>query len=176
MGEKKISLDDLDNNELETLAELIDERIRRSREQEEEESESNTNFIQLYRDGIKPVRQLIRVNPTAAEIFHFFLEHMDWGNSVACSSTVLEEVTGKSRSSVTRAIKELKTRKFIEVSKMGSTNVYHLNAKVVWSTWASSKRYAKFSATVILAESEQEEPQVGGGLTKLVEVRKNEED
>lgn len=167
------SLEELDVQELKTLSEFVDERIRKSVESDNE-SERNADFVQLYRGGLKPMRQLIRSNPVSAQIFYFFLEHMDWGNSVACSSLVLEEVTGKSRSSVARGIRELKERGFIGTSRMGTTNVYHLNAKLVWSSWANGKRYAKLNATVVLSETEQEEA-LNSSLTRTVEIRRKGE-
>jgi len=140
--------------ELETLQEMIDRRV------EEKvlgvRDGQNSNFVQMYRQNMRAFRRIIQENSTAAEIFYFFVEHMDYGNSIACSSVVLEEITQKSRSTVSRALKLLKERNFIDISKMGTTNVYHINATVAWSTFSNNKQYAKLNATIVLSKSEQD--------------------
>jgi len=139
---------------LRELASLVKEEIREI--EGEERRDSNADFIQLYRAPMKAFRRIIRQNPVAAEIFYFLLEHMDYGNSLACSYAVLEEVTGTSKTTVWRAVKFLKEEQYVTVSRMGNCNVYHINATVAWTTWGNGKKYAKFNATIVLAESEQD--------------------
>lgn len=141
----------------ETLRELA-ALVKEEMEEIEREAQANTNtgFVQLYRKPMRSFRKIIRGNPVAAEIFYFLLEHMDRGNSLACSYATLQEITGTSKSTVTRAIKFLKQEQHLSVSKMGNCNVYHINADIAWTTWGNGKKYAKFNATIVLAESEQE--------------------
>ena len=73
----------------------------------------NHDFVQMYRYNMKAYRELILTQPTAAAIFLFLAEHMTQNNAVSCSSKVLEELTGKSRSTVWRSIKVLKEKKFL---------------------------------------------------------------
>ena len=64
-----------------------------------------------------------------------------------------------SRTTIYRAIKFLSDNKYLHVSKMGNVNVYHLNDNVVWNSWGTERRYSEFSATIVLAESEQKKKQ-----------------
>lgn len=138
---------------IEQLARAVQCEIKRA--EATERSERNRDFVQVYRAHMRAFRIIIRENPSAAEIFYFIIEHMDSGNSLACSYTVLQEVTEKSRTSVWRAVKYLREQKYIAVSKMGNCNVYHVNSNVAWSTWGNGKQYAKFSSNVIISASEQ---------------------
>lgn len=139
---------------LRELAALVKEEMEEI--EREAQADTNTGFVQLYRKPMRSFRKIIRGNPVAAEIFYFLLEHMDRGNSLACSYATLQEITGTSKSTVTRAIKFLKQEQHLSVSKMGNCNVYHINADIAWTTWGNGKKYAKFNATIVLAESEQD--------------------
>lgn len=140
---------------LRELAALVKEEMEEI--EREAQADANTGFVQLYRKPMRSFRKIIRGNPVAAEIFYFLLEHMDRGNSLACSYATLQEITGTSKSTITRAIKFLKKEQHLSVSKMGNCNVYHINADVAWTTWGNGKKYAKFNATIVIAESEQDD-------------------
>ena len=122
-----------------------------------DDKKRNHNFLQVYKYNMKPFRELIGKNPTAAEIYWFLAEYMNNGNAVSCSSKVLEEVTGKSRMTIYRAIKELKERGFLTVIKSGSSNVYVMNPNVVWSSWNNNKKYCEFKGPILVARSENRE-------------------
>ena len=149
----------MEDPSLDDFVELVSQRIQEDqrREDQERDPEDNRKFVQIYEDHMTAFRQIIRENPTAAEIFYFITQNMDRTNSLACSYTVLEEVVEKGRTTVWKAVKYLKDKNFIDVSKMGNCNVYHINANVAWKSYANGKKYAKFRATVILASSEQED-------------------
>lgn len=137
------------------LAEVVKEEVQEALQQGQ--AEKNVDFVQVYRNNMKAFRKIIRDNPTAAELFYFLVEHMDRNNSLVCSSRVLEEALGKSKTTIWRSVAYLKERSFIETSKMGSCNVYHINASISWSSWANNRKYAKFNAIVLISESEQED-------------------
>ena len=71
-----------------------------------------------------------------------------------CSYTVLQEALDLSKPTITRAIRTLKELGFIAIYKSGTSNVYTVNDNVFWKSWGNKKRYSKFPANVILAESE----------------------
>ncbi len=78
----------------------------------------NYNFIQLSREYLKEMRALVRKNALAHEVLYFFVEHMGrTTNAVICSYKVLQELTGKSRPSVARAIRVLREDNWIETIK-----------------------------------------------------------
>jgi hypothetical protein len=143
----------LEIDDLSQIVEMVKEDLKNERSSEEK----NANFVQVYRKNMRAFRGIIHENPLAAEIFYFLLENMDYGNSLACSSSVLQEITGASRTSIWRAVKFLQEKNHISISKMGNCNVYHVNAEVAWTTWGNGKKYAKFKATVLIGESEQDD-------------------
>lgn len=122
-----------------------------------EEERKNLNFVQWDRSVMKPHRELIRKSPLAAEILSFLVESMDKSNAVVCSYKVLQEVTGYKRSSVANAIKVLKDDMWVQAVKIGTANAYVVNSAAFWATSAKGKAYSQFHATVIAAESEQEQ-------------------
>lgn len=138
--------------------------------EELEEQRKNRDFIQLYRSQIKYLRKLTSKDPAAAEIFLFLTEHMNKSNAVVCSYKVFEEALGLSKSTVYRAIKTLKETNHIEVHKVGSANVYHLNANLVWSSWSTGKKYAEVKGKILFAESEQDEASIKKEEKDLVPI------
>lgn len=158
---------------LEEFVDLVSLKLKeRESDEESHEKDRNVGFVQLYEKHMPVIRKLIKDNPLAAEIFHFLIEQMDRNNSLACSTAVFEELTGRSRSTIWRAIKYLKKNKIIEISKMGNINVYHVNANLAWKSYANGRKYAKFNATIILSESEQSND-VKSSNTKVAKVSDN---
>lgn len=52
----------------------------------------------------------------------------------------------------------LREKKFIDIKKSGTANVYLLNKELVWKSRGKNYKYAEFGAKVIISESEQEKP------------------
>lgn len=117
------------------------------------------NFIQVNMDPeiCKVRRALMLECPKAYMIFDFLMENADGLNAVICSTHVLMEVLKLSKATVCRAINILKERRFIDVKKSGNANVYFINRELVWKSYGTNYKYAKFKANVIIAESEQDE-------------------
>ncbi len=105
----------------------------------------------------KARRELVRVCPSAYMIFDFLLENADNYNAVICSPQVFMDALRLSETTVYRAINVLKEFNFVDVKKSGGSNVYLLNKELVWKSWGTNYKYAKFGAKVIIAESEQDE-------------------
>lgn len=121
------------------------------------EDRKNAKFVQYDESNISFVRELIKKNPVAADIFMFLSQHMNRKNAVACPSKVLEEITGKGRTTVSNAIKLLKNEGYICTAKMGTTNVYVLNPTVVWKAWRTNKPYCEFEGKMFISKSENQE-------------------
>lgn len=124
---------------------------------ENDNERKNLNFVQFDRRAMSSHRQLIRKSSLAAEILSFFTEKMNKQNALVCSYKALQELTGYSRATVARAIKVLKDDQWIQVIKIGNANAYVVNSAAFWTTAANGKKYSMFHATVIAAESEQEQ-------------------
>jgi hypothetical protein len=116
----------------------------------------NSNFVQLYRNEMTAVRELIKNNSKAGELFMFLLQHMDTSNALVVSRNTLAEVFETTDRSVSRWIKYLNDNNYVSITKSGNTNIYHVNSSIAWSSNAKSKEYATFTATVFVSRNEQE--------------------
>jgi hypothetical protein len=117
----------------------------------------NIDFVQFNRKNMQAIRSLIKDNPIAAELFMFLTQWMDRANAVCCSQKLLQEVLGRSRMSIYRAIKHLEDNSVLMIAKQGTANVYILNPEIVWSTWNSNKQYCEFQGAILVSKSENEE-------------------
>lgn len=143
----------------------FDERQKQIEAQEKKEKEERErakkspydNFVQVNKDYYKVEDWLMSKSPIAYRIFKFIINNMDGYNAVICSQTVLQETFGISRVTVSRAIKLLRDKKYIEIYKTGTSNIYAVNKNIAWNSWGTNFQFAKFGANIILSESEQEE-------------------
>jgi len=141
-----------------------EERQKQIQEEENREKESREkakkspfkNFVQVNKDYYKAEDWLMAKSPIAYRIFKFLINEMDDYNAVVCSYKVLQENFGVSQDTIRRAIKILKEKNYVYVYKSGTSNVYAVNKNIVWNSWGTNYKYAKFGANIILSESEQE--------------------
>lgn len=117
----------------------------------------NGSFVQYDESNLTIVRDLIKKNPVAADIFMFLSQHMNRQNAIVCPSKVLEEITGKARTTVSNAIKLLKDEHYVCTLKSGTTNVYVLNPSLVWKAWRTGKPYCEFDGKIFISKSENAE-------------------
>lgn len=82
---------------------------------------------------------------------------MGLDNALVISQKALGEALGLTRSTIYRNVEVLKKSLVIDVKKTGNSNVYIVNAEIVWRRSAEQKKYALFNARVYLTPSEQEE-------------------
>lgn len=114
-------------------------------------------YYMMSRAAEKNLRALQIANPAAALVFSVIREHMQIGtNAVAISNTALCKIIGRSRATVTRAIKHLSEHHYVDIVKIGTTNTYVVNEQVAFAG-SAGQRKAVFSATVIAHECEQED-------------------
>ncbi len=137
--------------------EQAEELERKEKEMFEREKRSPfKNFVQVNKDYYEAEDWLLEKSPIAYRIFKFLVNNMDGYNAVVCSQTVIQDEFQISRPTVSRAIKMLKDHKYLDIYKTGSSNVYAINKNIVWNSWGSNYKYAKFGASIILSEEEQE--------------------
>ena len=118
----------------------------------------NPDFIQFANPGgLRAMQVLTRKNANAAALFYFMCEHMDKSNCLIASRTVLASRMCWSRSTVARAVRFLKQNKYVAVFKSGSSNVYCLNADIVWKTHADKRADAMLQGKVLLSLDEQDD-------------------
>jgi len=130
----------------------------------------NLPFVQLSDpDGVEAMRLLMLSNSAAANVFCLFMQYMDKQNCLIVSMDTVGSKLGMARSTVYRAVKYLRDNKYIAVYKSGSTNVYTLNANIVWKDRGDRKSEALLYGSVLLSLDEQEpEIQVKNGSLNLV--------
>lgn len=154
-----------EHNVLNSNSLTFDERKSQLEEQDKKEKEARErakkspfdNFVQVNKDYYKAEDWLMAKSPIAYRIFKFLINGMDDYNAVICSYQVLQETFDVSKPTITRAIKLLKEKKYVDVYKTGTSNVYAINKNIVWQSWGTNYDKAKFGANIILSESEQEE-------------------
>lgn len=142
----------------------FDERQKELEELEKKEKEERErakkspydNFVQVNKDAYKAEDWLMSKSPIAYRIFKFLINNMDSYNAVICSYKVIHETFGISQDTIRRAIKLLKDKKYIEVYKSGTSNVYAINKQIVWNSWGTNFKHAKFGANIVLSAEEQE--------------------
>ena len=122
----------------------------------EVESLKNPHFIQFVKAGYPAVKQLLREKPLAGNLFLWLVEYMDDFNRLIVSYEALTEEFGKSRQTMSTAIKYLKDKKFLTVLKSGSSNIYCLNSNIVWQNNADKREYASFGVAVYVTKKEQQ--------------------
>lgn len=147
-------------------------RIREIEATEQREAEArerarkNADFVQFTRRGMAEYRGLIDRSPVAAKLLVLMAERMDYQNALVCSSAVLEELTGLSRTTIYRAVKLLRDERWLDVIKVGSANAYLVNSGVFWTSYGDRK-HTSFQATILATSSEQE-----GNVDKQVQLRR----
>ena len=134
---------------------VIDENTGELIAEKEQHVEQNKNFVQFYRREIHTIAMLGRTDPLALAIWLWIVERMGYDNALVCSMQPLVDDFQKTRQTISKKISFLRKRGYLAVAKTGTTNVYMINAEIVWASSASRRRKAEFRANVVLAESEQ---------------------
>lgn len=172
--EEKITLQ-VSEEEFQKLQRLLEiHEEQKGEEQEREQADKNTNFVQLYRDHMPEMRWLMTNHSFASSLLFFILEHMDNRNALACSYSVFEDYFGKSRMTIYRAIKLLEENGFIDVLKMGTSNVYLVNADLAWTDSRSSKKYAKYDGKILVSKKENKDYEYRKQFDRFKTLRERE--
>jgi len=117
-------------------------------------SKNTADFVQFTRGYLKETRDLAKKSLPAFVIFNFLTERMTRQNAIVVSQQTLMEVLELGRTSVQQGVRVLREGNWIQVVKIGSTNGYLVNSRVVWRSH-QEKRYGYFGADVIVSETEQ---------------------
>lgn len=117
---------------------------------------TTNDFVQVTRGYIVEMRQLAQRSPLAHTILWLFIERMNKTNAVVISQTAISEITDSHRVTVSKAVKLLSSENWIQVVKIGTSNAYVVNSKVIWTASnRTGKRYSVFNAEVVATETEQ---------------------
>lgn len=116
----------------------------------------NSDFVQLSKIYMDETVSLANHAPAAFTVLMTLVKQMNKANSVMISNESLERICGVSNSTIKRAIKVLREQQWIDVLKVGTSNVYRVNSNVFWQDRADGK-WASFQAQVVLNFDEQDE-------------------
>ncbi len=113
-------------------------------------------FLQVNRDELGSLDQLIKLSPTAARVFLFLWSKMNKYNDIACTYSKIQKELNISKTALTRAIGVLKKHNYILAKKVGSGNFYTVNGIIVWGSWGTNYKLCKFVAPIVIADNTNE--------------------
>lgn len=167
-----LELNPTEFKKIQRLLEIQEEE--QEKQEQKQEQEKNVNFIQLYRDHMPEVRWLMTNHSFASSLLFFILEHMDNRNALACSYSVFEDYFGKSRMTIYRAVKILEENGFIDVLKMGTSNVYIVNADLAWTDKNNNKKFAKYDGKILVSKKENKDYEYRNQFDRFKALRERE--
>lgn len=171
---EKILLE-LNPDEFKKITKLLEiQEEEQEKVEQKQEQEKNANFVQLYRDHMPEVRWLMTNHSFASSLLFFILEHMDNRNALACSYSVFEDYFGKSRMTIYRAVKVLEENGFIDVLKMGTSNVYIVNADLAWTDKNNNKKFAKYDGKILVSKKENKDYEYRNQFDRFKALRERE--
>lgn len=113
-------------------------------------------FIQLSEEFMPAFRKLAKDSPCGNAILLYVMQEMKkQDNSFICSYKALQENTGFSKATIARGLTYLEEHNWIERLNVGKALIINLNERVAWKSSYTDRKYAKFSATVIVDLDEQ---------------------
>ena len=131
------------------------------------------NFTMINNDNLEYLT-LLADNPSAMKLYLFIVKNMNNYNALMASYQIFEDALGYKKSTIAKAIKDLKDLNLLYIYKSGSSNVYVLNDNLVWRSYGNNRKYCKFPANVMLAASEQDD-EVREKLNKIRKASKSYE-
>lgn len=147
---------DIDNG---TVFSSAEEAAKAKQEKIQEElANKNPDFVQLTK-GIGPVT-LARIgskNSSALAVLMFFFENMDNYNTIMVSQNVIANELGRSRQTISKAIKTLQDEKVLGVAKVGQANAYIVNQYVAWQNGYRKRNTMNLRGNILLGENENKE-------------------
>lgn len=172
--QERITLE-LTKEELLKFQRLMELQDQEKKEEKKREQESkNSNFVQLYRESMPEMRWLMTNHQFASSLLFFILEHMDNRNALACSYSVFEDYFGKHKTTIYRNLKILEDNGFVDILKMGTSNVYVVNADLAWTDSNSTKKYAKYDGKILVSKKENKDYEYRSQFDRFKALRERE--
>ncbi len=116
----------------------------------------NAGFVQVSKIYIDEMNTLAQHAPSAHRLLWTLVKQMNKQNAVMISQDSLCKLTKLSSATVKRAVALLREQQWLEVLRMGTSNVYRVNSNVVWQDRADG-RWTSFNAHIVLNFDEQDE-------------------
>jgi len=112
-------------------------------------------WLQVEKKVAQALQGLAIKHPAAMGTLLYLIGNMGRNNALAVSHAVIADKVGIRREAVSRAVKLLSERRFVEVVKVGNLCIYRVNTRVAWQG-NRGERFAHFQADIIAAEKEQD--------------------
>lgn len=174
-NEDKTVTMELSVEEFQRLQKLLEyDKTEEQEKKEQEEKQRNYNFIQVYKDHMPELRWLMNNHSFASSLLFFILEHMDNRNALACSYAVFEDYFGKHKTTIYRNLKILEENGFVDIFKMGTSNVYVVNQDLAWSDKNTHKKYAKYDGKILVSKTENKDYQYRNQFDRLKTLKERE--
>jgi len=138
---------------------------------EKKARQKSSPFFAYNKQNYKAKILLAREPAVANSILEFFVSEMDNTNAICISMCALEKLFKMRRNAISKHIKILVKRKFVETFKIGNMNAYAVNAYVVFTQGDANLYRAKFTATMVLDFDEQTDL-VKREYTKQINIKK----
>lgn len=135
-------------------------------------STQRPRFAQVYDPGWDKLDQLLREYPSAGRVYVFLAKNAGSDNSVACTVETIAEAIHVHPRTVLRATKWLDENDFFHVEKLGTANLYILNAEHVWKTYSEYRKYSRFKGNILLQNSTRRKDIKTRRLTKVLDNQK----
>ena len=110
----------------------------------------------------------------ASSLLFFILEHMDNRNALACSYSVFEDYFGKHKTTIYRNLKILQDNGFLDILKMGTSNVYIVNADLAWTDKNNAKKYTKYDGKILVSKKENKDYEYRNQFERFKALRDRE--
>lgn len=123
---------------------------------QEKENRKNPAFVQIQREAMPAIGRLAEKHPSAFQIIWHLADKCSRQNAVCITQQALAKRLNLNIQTIKIAIRYLAENNWIEIIKIGKTNAYVLNSRVVWKTDITG-RWAVFHATIIADEADQAE-------------------
>ncbi|WP_439847227.1 hypothetical protein, partial [Enterococcus faecium] len=93
----------------------------------------NMDFVQVSRAELRAIADLGAKSALALDLLMVLAQSMDKQNAVMISFKAMQQILGKSRPTLDRAVRLLREDNWIQVVKVGTANAYVLNSAVFWT-------------------------------------------
>lgn len=117
---------------------------------------ARAGYFQVSKLYIDEITAMASRAPSASLVFWTLVKLMSKQNAVMISQESLAKLAKLSMPTVKRAVKLLRTEQWMEVHKIGTQNVYRVNAGVIWQDKLDGK-WAAYNARVIVNFDEQDD-------------------
>ncbi|MES6198663.1 hypothetical protein U6J55_12350, partial [Cutibacterium acnes] len=116
----------------------------------------NMDFVQVSRAELRAIADLGAKSALALDLLMVLAQSMDKQNAVMISFKAMQQILGKSRPTLDRAVRLLREDNWIQVVKVGTANAYVLNSAVFWTDRGDKRHMASFKAQIVTTLDEQD--------------------